>query len=320
MHHGPAGEEKPWRVVEGVGILPAVALHPDEVRVDAEAVSRLLRRDRPDLADLPIRPVGGGTDNTMFRVGDDLVVRLPRTPGTTDALAKELRWLPRLAPHLPVRVPVPEHAGGPSPDFPLPWAIHRWIDGADVTDATVTDWAGYGRDLAGFVRALHRTDLMGARRDGALAGYRGGVLRGHDEQVAESLATVRGHRIDLDLDRLQQVWRQGRALPVPTGRHVWLHTDLRPGNVLVRQGRLCAVIDFGALTVGHPDAEHAPVWDLPAAARDSYRDALDLDDDTWARARSWAVMVGLSGVAYYWHTFPSFVAECLRRLRALAAD
>ena len=297
-----------------------MTLHSDEVTADTDTVTRLLHRDRPDLAHLPIRAVGGGTDNTMFRVGADHLVRLPRTADTADALARELRWLPRLAPHLPCRVPTPEHAGGASAAFPLPWAVYRWIDGQDVSDAAVEDWAGFGRDLAGFVRAMQRMDLMGARRSGELSGYRGGVLRGHDDGVAESFATVRAHGADLDLGRLERLWQQGRDLPVPTGPHVWLHTDLRPGNVLVDRGRMSAVIDFGGVTVGFPDAEHAPMWDYPTAAREVYRAELGLDDDTWARARSWAIMVGISGVAYYWHSFPSFVNECLRRLGNIIGD
>ena len=300
--------------------LGLVTLHPDEVPVEEDTVRGLLSAQRPDLAGLPVAHLGGGTDNTLYRIGEEHLARLPRTRGTVASLEKELTWLPRLRPHLAHPIPTPVHAGRPGPGYPLSWAIYTWIDGQEPSAGTVADWARYGRDLARFVERLHTTDLMGATRSGDLAWYRGGPLRPQDGWVSSSFADVRRHGPDLDVDRLETLWRQALELPEPAGPHVWLHGDLRPTNVLVRDGLLHAAIDFGALSVGHPDAEHAVVWDLPPAARDAYRRHLDLDDLTWARAGAWAVAVGISGVAYYWSSFPSFVAECLHRLRAIAAD
>ncbi|KJY45989.1 phosphotransferase, partial [Streptomyces sp. NRRL S-444] len=125
---------------------------------------------------------------------------------------------------------------------------------------------------------------------------------------------------ELDIDALEQLWRSALVLPEPSGPHVWLHGDLKPTNLLVREGRLHAVIDFGALSVGFPDAEHATVWDLPPRARQAYWNSLDLDEATWVRARAWAIAVAVSGIPYYWHTYPAFVAECRARLEAILAD
>ena len=199
--------------------------------------------------------------------------------------------------------------------------MYRWIDGAPLTSDTVIDWARFGADLAGFVRALHGTDLMGAERAGELSWYRGGSLREPVDWVEPAFDEARPLvGADLDIDQIEQWWRDALELPDSSSPHVWLHGDLRPGNLLVGHGRLHAVIDFGALSVGAPDAEHAAIWDLPLEARHAYWNALDLDEPTWLRARAWAVAVAISGIPYYWDTYPEFVAECRARLKAILAS
>ncbi|MEO3746082.1 aminoglycoside phosphotransferase family protein [Plantactinospora sp. B5E13] len=297
-----------------------MTLHRNELPVDESLVRTLLKAQRPEWAELPLSVAGSGTDNTMFRLGDDLLVRLPRTPDKEPSIRKEQKWLPRLAPRLTLAVPEPVFAGAPSPDFPLAWSVYRWIDGAEPGPDTVEDWPAFGTDLAAFVRQLHGLDLTGATRADDLGGYRGGSLRSFDEWVGGYFADCRAIGPSLDLETVERLWRDALDLPEPSGSHVWLHSDLRPTNLLVRDGRLCAVIDFGALAVGFPDAEHAPVWDLPTPARQAYWDSLDLDDLTWTRARAWAIGVGVAGLAYYWSTYPAFVAECQARLRAILDD
>ena len=299
-------------------------LHDDEVPLDEDVIRDLLREQSPWWADLPLAPAGSGTDNSLYRLGDDLVLRLPRTPGTARDVAKEQRWLPVLAPHLPVAVPQPVHHGHPGQAYPLPWSVYRWIEGDEVAADTVADWERLGRDLANLVAALHAVDLGGAQPRDGLSWYRGGPLLELDDWVRRCLADCRALRasdgLDLDVDRLQDVWAAALALPDPEPRTVWMHGDLKPSNLLVRDGRLVAVIDFGGLSIGVPDAEHAPQWDLPGPAREAYRAVLGIADETWQRARAWAVAVGVSGVPYYWHTRPEFVHECLRRLRTVLAD
>ncbi|MEU4620561.1 phosphotransferase [Actinoplanes sp. NPDC023801] len=307
-----------------------MTLHQDEITVDEALVRHVLTEQCPQWAALPLAPAGAGTENTMFRLGEDLLVRFPRTVGKAASLRKEREWLPRLAPHLGLRIPAPVFAGVPSPAFPADWSVFGWIDGAEpLLPASgvpapaaeengagfVSDWAAFGADLAEFVGELHGIGLMGASRTGVLSWYRGGDLQSCDGWVTESLDRCRELLgAELAVDTLEGYWRAGLALPGSPHPHVWLHGDLKPTNLLVKAGRLDAVIDFGALSVGHPDAEYSTVWDLPEPARTAYRNALQVDDATWARARAWAVAVAASGVAYYWHTFPAFVAECRARL------
>ncbi|MFG2328359.1 aminoglycoside phosphotransferase family protein [Streptomyces sp. NPDC048604] len=300
-----------------------MTLHENEIPADETLVRSLLAEQRPEWAALPLSAAGAGTDNTMYRLGDELLVRLPRTAGNGRAVRKEQEWLPRLAPLLGVAVPEPVHAGTPAAGFPLPWSVYRWIDGAEAGPDTVRDWAAFGADLAEAVRELHRADLMGATRSEAsdLSWYRGGPLAPCDEWVGPSLEDCRALVGDeFDVDVLEGMWRAGLALPEASGPQGWLHGDLKPTNLLVRDGRLHAVIDFGGLSIGRPDAEHATVWDLPAAARHAYRDALGLDEATWIRARAWAVAVAASGISYYRDSFPAFVAECRARLRNILDD
>ncbi|MET9886497.1 aminoglycoside phosphotransferase family protein [Streptomyces sp. NPDC006430] len=298
-----------------------MTLHEDEIPVDEALVRALLKEQRPEWADLRLSPAGAGTDNTMYRLGDELLVRLPRTAANGRSVRKEQEWLPRLAPHLACPIPEPVHAGTPSEAFPLVWSVYRWIDGDEAGPDTVRDWAAFGADLAAVVRELHGIDLMGATRADDLSWYRGGSLRACDQWISqcfEECRTLVG--LELDVETLERLWRAALALPEPSGPHVWLHGDLKPTNLLVQEGRIRAVIDFGGLSVGCPDAEHSTLWDLPSPARQAYWDALDLDDLTWARARAWAIAVGVSGITYYWHTFPAFVAECRARLRAILTD
>ncbi|WP_441247203.1 aminoglycoside phosphotransferase family protein [Kitasatospora sp. McL0602] len=295
-----------------------MTIHENEIRVDEAVVRSLLREQRPEWATLPVSPAGAGTDNTMYRLGTGLVVRLPRTQDNAQAVRKEQAWLPRLAPHLPCRIPEPVHVGTPSAVFPFAWSVYRWIDGDEVAFGSVTDWAAFGADLAAVVRSLHSVPLMGAARRGELSWYRGGGLRACDRSITtyfDECRTLQG--LDLDIRRLQRLWRSALELPEPSGRQVWLHGDLKPSNLLVQQGKLHAVLDFGCLSVGFPDAEHSTLWDLPPEARQAYWDATDLDEVTWLRARAWAVAVGVAGVSYYWTTYPAFVSECLSRLRAI---
>ncbi|MET8399108.1 aminoglycoside phosphotransferase family protein [Streptomyces sp900116325] len=295
-----------------------MTLHENEIRVDEAVVRSLLREQRPDWAALPISPAGEGTDNRMYRLGDQLLIRLPRTPDNAKAIRKEQTWLPRLAPYLPCRIPEPVHAGTPSSAFPLVWSVYRWIDGDEAGPGSVADWPTFGADLAAIVQGLHSIPLMGADRQDELSWYRGGGLQACDRWISgcfDDCRTIQG--LDLDIAHLQHLWRSALTLPEPSGRQVWLHGDLKPTNLLVQQGKLQAVIDFGGLSVGFPDAEHSPLWDLPPGARQAYWDAMSLGDVTWLRARAWAIAVGVSGVSYYWGTYPAFVSECLSRLRAI---
>ncbi|MFB6395879.1 aminoglycoside phosphotransferase family protein [Polymorphospora sp. 2-325] len=304
-----------------IGKIPDVTLHDNEVPIDEAVVRSLLEAQCPEWTGLSLARAGAGTDNVMYRLGDDLLVRLPRTADKARSVRKEQEWLPRLAPLLACPIPEPVHAGTPTTAFPLSWSVYRWLDGNETQPDTVQDWATFGTDLAAFVRELHTIDLMGATHTGDLSWYRGGSLQACDQWIStcfEDCRTMIGE--ELDVDALKRLWDDALALPEPSVPHVWLHGDLKPTNLLVQEGALHAVIDFGGLSVGYPDAEHSTVWDLPHQARQAYWNALNLDDRTWARARAWAIAVGVSGISYYWQTYPAFVAECRARLQAIVAD
>ncbi|MFJ1754952.1 aminoglycoside phosphotransferase family protein [Kitasatospora sp. NPDC088134] len=299
-------------------------LHENEVPVDEATLRRLLRAQRPEWAELPLAPAGSGTDNRMFRLGSELLLRLPRTAENAAAVRKEQTWLPRLGPALPFAVPEPVHEGAPDEAFPLAWSVYRWIEGGTPGPGSVDDWAAFGAELAAAVRALHALPLPAEEERAGLSWYRGGELAPCDGWVRRDFAAVRaagaGTDPDLDLARLHGWWREALRLPAPTGPRVWLHGDLKPSNLLVRDGALHAVIDFGGLSIGFPDAEHAPVWDLPAPARRAYWAAAGAGEESWLRARAWAIAVGVAGLSYYRERDPAFAAECRSRLLAVLAD
>lgn len=296
-------------------------LHTDEVDIDDSTLRQLVDDQFPQWRGLSLRPAGHGTDNRMVRLGDELVLRLPRTPGTAEDVAKESWWLPRLSPYLPLEVPTPMGTGAPGAGYPFPWSVYRWIEGEPVDPDRIRYPELFGVDLARFVRALHRIDLMGASREGTLSHYRGGRLSDLDASVRTDLEACRWlPGLDLDLTRLEAIWEDAVDQSLPAQPHTWMHSDLKPSNLVVRDGRLVGVIDFGGLSVGDPAGEHAAIWDLPAAARRSYAEELVIPRGTRVLARAWALAISLSGVPYYWETWPAFVQECLRRLRLILAD
>ncbi len=296
------------------------ALHDDEIDITEHDVRRLVDEQTP-WRGRPLRAAGAGTDNRMFRLGDDLVVRLPRRPGTADDVAKEQRWLPRLAPVLPVPVPEPVFRGRPDAGYPFEWSVLRWIQGSELDGSNITDWTRFGCELGGFVEALHAADTTGARREEGLDWYRGERLNQRRDDGFEAIDELReldrSESIGLDLDRVQQFWEEVTTIDDPVRPDVWLHADLRSANLVARDGRLVGVIDFGGLCLGNPTAEHAAIWEYPAPARTAYRERLDLDDDTWQRARGWAAYLAMLGVPYYWRTWPEFARGGLAKLRTV---
>lgn len=298
-----------------------MGLHADEVAVDAPLARRLVDEQFPQWTHLELSEAGAGTDNQMFRLGEEYVVRLPRTPGTAAAVAKEQAWIPRLGAGLPVEVPEPVGLGTPTEEYPFAWSVLRWIEGEEPSSTTVRDWGRFGADLAAVVRALHAQPLHGMQRGGSLAWYRGLPLAAMTEHVEEALEECRDlDGLDLDLPAVRDLWRRLVGVPDPDVPHVWTHSDLRAGNLLVRDGRLAAVLDFGGLSIGNPTAEHAAVLEFPRAAQLAYREALDLDDDTWDRARGWKLAISLLSIPYYWPSWREFAQGGVDQINDLLAD
>ncbi len=258
--------------------------------IDEHLVRRLLSSQLPDLAHLPVRPVPlQGNDNRTFRLGDELTVRLPSAEGYVAAVAKEQRWLPVLAARLPVPVPEPVALGVPGEGYPFPWSVHRWVDGEPALTAQL-DESAFASDLASFLVALQRVDAT----DGPIAGehsfFRGASLEHYD---AETRRCVDDLGASADRDRLLAAWDDARSSAWARDP-VWFHGDVAAGNLLVRDGRLAGVIDFGTCGVGDPACDLVIAFTmLGPAGRAAFRDRLGPDDATWARGRGWALWKAL---------------------------
>ncbi|MFE7170792.1 aminoglycoside phosphotransferase family protein [Streptomyces sp. NPDC057616] len=276
--------------------MPSTAkMHADELDIDTALVSRLIAEQLPQWAGLPVRPVASaGTDNAMYRLGDDMAVRLPRLPGGARQIDKEHRWVPRLAPHLPLAVPAPLAKGVPGAGYGLSWGVYRWLEGEDAHAAPLAEPASAARQLGEFVVALRRADAAGGPPS-----FRGGPVAPNDDHVRTAIRDLGADGV-LDPALATAAWEETVRLPQWDGAPVWLHGDLLPGNLLTTGGRLTAVIDFGGLGVGDPACDTMPAWAVfDTATRALFHAAVDVDDATWARGRGWALCFGLLADHYY---------------------
>lgn len=257
-----------------------------------------MREQFPQWAELAVAEVpSSGTDNATFRLGQDLVARLPRGPASVPALAKEQEWLPRLEGALPTLVPQLAACGKPSPDYPAPWSINRWIDGEPYREEAVTDWGAFVRALAGFVKSLQGIDTLDGPAPGPHNFGRGAPLAHRDERVRGALAATADW---VDAKAAGMAWEEDSLAPAWAGPPSWMHSDIHAQNILMSGGRLHAVLDFGCLGVGDPACELALAWRLlPAHSRSQFRALLAPDDATWRRARAWALSISLMEVQHY---------------------
>ena len=294
-------------------------MHADEVETNRSLVRRLLADQFPQWADLTIDPLeSSGTDNAIYRLGEDMAVRLPRIPGGTGTIDKELRWLPKLAPLLPVAISQPLAKGSPGHRYPWHWSVHQWLDGESVNVERMADSVGLAQDLGGFVAALRRIDAAEgpiAGRDGS----RGVPLARRDAATREAIVQLNGV---VDTRAVTAAWEASVRAPTWQRPGVWIHGDLLSGNVLVDgRGRLSAMIDFGCMVVGDPACDVMAAWTLfEAEGREAFRSAIGVDDATWARGRGWALSFALIALPYYMHTNPVFVRDARHVIREVLAD
>jgi len=235
----------------------------------------------------------------MYRLGEDMAVRLPRIPGGTGTIETELR-LPKLAPLLPVDI-----------------SLHRWLDGESLNVEQVADPVALAQDLGGFVAALRRIDTTGgpiAGRDGS----RGVPLARRDAATREAIAQLDGV---VDGPAVTAAWEAAVRAPMWQHPGVWIHGDLLSGNVLIDDsGRLSAVIDFGCMAVGDPACDVMAAWTLfEAEGREAFRSVIEVDDATWTRGRGWALSFALIALRYYMHTNPVFVRDARHVIREVLA-
>lgn len=258
-----------------------------EIAVDL--VAALIDEQYPLWRGLPVTPVAqSGWDNKTFRLGDDLLVRLPSNASYAGAVAKE-RWLPILAPAVPLPIPTPLGAGRPGCGYPWPWSVYRWIEGEPTTESNVGDMPRYAGALAQFLKALRTADARGGPTPGRHNWFRGGPPAHYDEEARRGIAALGDH---VDSGLAAEIWEAATAGPL--WAPVWFHGDVAPGNLLVRDGRLAAVIDFGACGIGDPACDLTIAWTLfDGEARETFREAIGGDPGLWARARGWALWKAL---------------------------
>jgi aminoglycoside phosphotransferase (APT) family kinase protein len=292
-------------------------MHPDQVDISVEVVAALVTEQFPQWRELPIRPVTAhGTVNALFRLGDEVVLRFPLQPSLDPGLREELRTeqdhARRIAAHVSVDIPEPLGFGEPGEGYPGPWTAYGWIPGQPAGAGRIGDPGVFARDLAGFVTALHAIDTGNQSWNGR---SRGGPLLRADQYVRSALAQS-AHLTDTV--RLAEIWAQCLQAPAHDGPDVWIHADLMPGNLLVRDGRLAAVIDLGAVAAGDPAVDLMPAWCLlPTGARDTYREALGVDDATWERGRGWAIVQAIIALPYYVDTNPVMAETARHTLAAI---
>jgi len=296
-------------------------MHQGEIRATAEQVRRLVAAQCPQWADRPVTALADdleGTDHVLFRIGTDLVARMPKIAWAVGQADSDARWLPLLEPHLPVRIPTPLHLGGPGAGYPWRWSVVPWVAGS-TPPRLGSDDVPLARDLATVVRTLHRVDPAGG--PSTPPGARGAALRHVDDGVRTVLARLAEHDDGFDVTAAEAAWDVCLATPEWDRDPVWIHGDLQPGNLITEGGRLVAVVDFGALGVGDPAPDLAPaLWTFTGTARQTYRELIGYDDATWRRACGWALAPSLSGVDYYRHSFPRMAEHGRRMIRAVIEE
>lgn len=299
--------------------MPTGKMHADEVDTDTSLVGRLIAAQFPQWADLPIEPVrSAGTDNALYRLGDEMVVRLPRIDWASGRLDKERKWLPRLAPFLPLAIPVPLAKGIPAEEYPWEWSVYRWLEGETATIERIADPSQAATDLAQFVADLQRVDPADGPPPGEHNSFRGVPLATRDAPTRAAIASLHG---EVDVGAVTAAWEAALRAPEWQRSPVWIHGDLTSGNLLVEQGRLSGVIDFGCLGVGDPACDLMVAWTLLSGeTREVFRAALSVDGAAWARGRGWALSWALIFIPYYSTTNPEGVRDARRTIAEVLAD
>lgn len=267
------------------------------IEITVDLVRRLIESQFPEWKHLDLRPVEkSGHDNRTYRLGSEMTVRLPCHERYASAVEKEWTWLPVFKPLLSLPIPVPVAKGEPTDEYPLPWSINRWIDGATVTYENIRDLNEFAEDLASFLKELEAIDASRGIPAGVQNFHRGGSLAVYDQDTRSIIETLSGQ---YDQKLLTEIWELSlatRYLSAP----VWLHGDVAVGNLLVREGRLCGVIDFGTMGVGDPSSDLVMAWNFfDDASRETFLNLMNFDEDTVHRARGWALWKAL--ITYAWN-------------------
>ncbi|OAB41518.1 aminoglycoside phosphotransferase family protein [Paenibacillus glacialis] len=259
--------------------------------IDVDLVARLIHEQFPEWSDLDIRPVKySGNDNRTFHLGEHMSVRLPSAVSYVPQVEKEQLWLPILNKELTLPISTPLAKGNPSEEYPWPWSINTWLEGESLSHNNMNDLNQFARDLGTFLIKLQSIDASGGPLAGKHNFYRGGSIAVYDEEARNA---IENNKDTLNEDLLKEIW--GLALDSKwDSEPVWLHGDIAPGNILVQDGKLCAVIDFGILGVGDPACDAAMAWTFfDRNSRKTFKNVLNMDEGTWNRARGWALWKAL---------------------------
>lgn len=280
----------------------------DRPVIDESLVRRLVDKQFPQWSHLPLRKVDpGGSDHVIYRLGEELTVRLPRHTGAIRQAEKELYWLPRLAPHLPLAIPVPVAVGEPDLGYPWKWAVARWLEGETATVEGLGDSVEAAVLLAEFLRALQRFAPPVVPEESAGHALTGHALSMRDEATRANIAELEGV---FNAAALSELWEAALAAPAWGRPPVWFHGDFHTGNLLTVNGRLHAVLDFGGFGLGDPACDMMIAFTLMSRrTRAAFREALEVDDDTWMRGRGWALSAGLNAYTSYAAVKPHIAAQ-----------
>jgi aminoglycoside phosphotransferase (APT) family kinase protein len=300
-------------IINEISSMKQVKMHEGEIEIDSVLVKRLLSEQFPHLADRSITLVRStGTVNAIYRLDHDLYVRLPRLGIWAESIDHEWTWLPKLDPHISLNIPKPLARGKSTDWYPYPWAIYHWIVGSPYQDDLISDERQVAYDLVNFILELRSIDMWGAPRGGR---------RPLIELDAATRSAIEFSRGVIDSEAVSAAWAQLLESPLWNGKPVWIHGDLLKSNLLVQDGRLCAVIDFGGVGIGDPAADVVPAWSVfNKAGRKTFRQALDVDDDTWNRACGYALHQALMIIPYYPETNPEFVAMAKRTVEEILTE
>lgn len=309
----------------------AIKLHKDELSISDKLVRKLVDNDFPAFTDLPLsRLAASGSTNVMYRLGENFLVRLPRLAKGSTSLDKEHRWAAKIGSELPVEVPQIVGMGRPAFGYGERWSIVHWLNGDLPTSCNPDDPANAERsqlavDLAAVVVALRHADVpTAAVTDPLLRNYRGRTLAEHDKQMRRNIEHCKSiNNLDLNLDAALTLWKKALTLPgaSETQPDKWYHCDLVAENLLLTNGRLTGVLDFGGLSVGDPTIDLHGAWELfDQPARETFRTHLGVDEPEWLRGRAWALAVAMMTFSYYWTTMPGRIKDRLAMAQSVLSD
>ncbi|MFJ7887366.1 aminoglycoside phosphotransferase family protein [Lysinibacillus xylanilyticus] len=261
------------------------------IKIDVDLVSKLINNQFPEWSNLEIKPVKkSGNDNKTFHLGNSMSVRLPSDEEYVPQVEKEQKWLPILAKHLSTPISEPLAKGEPSGDYPHPWSVNKWLDGEIVTIENIDDPNQFANELGGFLVELQSIDVSGGPLAGEHNFYRGGDIVVYDDECRDA---INNNVTTFNKHSLEEIWELALASKW-AGEPVWVHGDIAPGNILIKNGKLRAVIDFGILGVGDPSCDAAMAWTFfDDRSRKTFKNALNFDEETWNRARGWALWKAL---------------------------